>query len=42
MPGEYKIAGSLGLYDRENEQEKLKLPGPIHENISVYVSAFPT
>lgn len=39
MSGEYEIAGSIGLYERENEQEKLKIPGPIKDDISVYVSA---
>lgn len=37
MSGEYEIAGAIGLYDRENEQEKLKIPGPIKENLAVYV-----
>lgn len=38
MSGEYEVAGSLGLYERANEQEKLKIPGPIKDDISVYVS----
>ena len=37
MSGEYIIAGSLGLYDRVEDQEKLKIPGPIKEDISLYV-----
>ena len=37
MSGEYMIAGSLGLYDRIEDQEKLKIPGPIKEDISLYV-----
>lgn len=37
MSGEYIIAGSLGLYERFEEQEKLKIPGPIKEDISLYV-----
>lgn len=42
MPGEYDIAGSLGLYERDNEVEKLKIPGPIKEDISLYVSLLKT
>lgn len=38
MSGEYDVAGSLGLYERDNEVEKLKIPGPIKEDISLYVS----
>jgi hypothetical protein len=38
MSGEYEIAGAVGLYERENDQEKLKIPGPIKEEISLYVS----
>ncbi len=38
MSGEYEIAGTVGLYERENDQEKLKIPGPIKEEISLYVS----
>lgn len=38
MSGEYKIAGTVGLYERENELEKLKIPGPIKEDISLFVS----
>ncbi|XP_055540062.1 A disintegrin and metalloproteinase with thrombospondin motifs 7 [Wyeomyia smithii] len=37
MPGEYEIAGSLGLYDREDEQEKIKIPGPITDDITISV-----
>jgi ADAM-TS Spacer 1 len=40
MSGEYDVAGSLGLYERDNELEKLKIPGPIKEDISLYVSHF--
>jgi len=39
MSGEFNIAGSLGLYERESETEKLKIPGPIKEDISIYVSS---
>lgn len=38
MSGEYEIAGSAGLYERDNDLEKLKVPGPIKEDISLYVS----
>lgn len=38
MSGEYDVAGAVGLYERENEVEKLKIPGPIKEDISLYVS----
>ena len=38
MSGEYDIAGSMSGYERDSEQEKLKIPGPIKEDISVYVS----
>lgn len=37
MSGEYEIAGAMGLYERENEIEKLKIPGPIREDIALYV-----
>lgn len=29
MPGEFKIDKIMGLYERDNEQEKVKIPGPI-------------
>lgn len=38
MSGEYEIAGAAGLYERDSEVEKLKIPGPIKEDISLYVS----
>lgn len=38
LPGEFNIAGAIGLYEREAEQEKLKIPGPIKYDIAVYVS----
>lgn len=38
MSGEYQIAGATGLYERENEMEKLKIPGPIKEDITLFVS----
>lgn len=38
LPGEYTIAGAQALYERENELEKLRIPGPIKEAIVIYVS----
>lgn len=38
LPGEYTVAGAQALYERDNEVEKLKIPGPIKEAIVVYVS----
>lgn len=40
MSGEYDIAGTVGLYDRDNEKESLKIPGPIKEDMSLYVIYF--
>lgn len=40
MSGEYQIAGTTGLYERENEMEKLKIPGPIKDDIALFVSPF--
>lgn len=37
MSGQVMIAGSLGLYSREDELDSLKIPGPILEEISVHV-----
>jgi hypothetical protein len=37
MSGEYEIAGTTGLYERTEDQEKLKIPGPIKYNISLNV-----
>lgn len=38
LPGEYTVAGAQALYERENEVEKIRIPGPIKESILVYVS----
>lgn len=35
--GEYDIAGSKALYEREDEIEKLKISGPIKHDISLNV-----
>lgn len=37
MPGEFAIGKIMGLYERENEQEKIKIPGPIPFDLSVKV-----
>lgn len=37
LSGEYNIAGALGLYERKNDKETLKIPGPIVEDIILYV-----
>ncbi|XP_053669727.1 A disintegrin and metalloproteinase with thrombospondin motifs 7, partial [Anopheles nili] len=37
LPGEYEVASSLCLYERENEQEKLKIPGPIMEDVNLFI-----
>ena len=38
LPGEYNIAGAVGLYEREAELEKMIIPGPIKQDIALYVS----
>jgi hypothetical protein len=38
LPGEYNIAGSVGLYEREAELEKMIIPGPVKHDIALYVS----
>lgn len=40
MSGEYELGGTLGLYERDNEREKLKIPGPIKDNLSLYVRIY--
>lgn len=38
MPGEFSIHKlTKGLYERDNEQEKIKIPGPIPFDITVKV-----
>lgn len=42
MSGEFLIAQAVGLYERDSDQEKLKIPGPIKHDITVNVSkAYP-
>lgn len=38
MPGEYMIAGAMGLYEREEDQETIKIPGPVKHEITLNVS----
>uniref|UniRef100_A0A336MHP1 CSON001890 protein n=1 Tax=Culicoides sonorensis TaxID=179676 RepID=A0A336MHP1_CULSO len=37
ISGEYEIAGSLGLYEREHELENLTIPGPTKEDITIHI-----
>lgn len=37
MPGEFMIDKIMGLYERDNEQEIIKIPGPIPFDLSVKV-----
>ncbi|XP_060526529.1 A disintegrin and metalloproteinase with thrombospondin motifs 7 isoform X2 [Cylas formicarius] len=37
LPGEYSIAGTQALYERENHLEKIRIPGPIKEPIVVSI-----
>ncbi|KAL1396499.1 hypothetical protein pipiens_010494 [Culex pipiens pipiens] len=37
LPGEYEMAGSLALYERDDEQERVKIPGPISDDIVIAV-----
>lgn len=37
MSGEFLIAQAVGLYERDSDQEKLKIPGPIKHDITVNV-----
>lgn len=38
MAGEYLVAGTPALYERDRDLEKVKIPGPIEEDILIYVS----
>lgn len=38
MPGEFMIGNIMGLYDREDDLEKIKIPGPTEFNLSISVS----
>ncbi|XP_056632965.1 A disintegrin and metalloproteinase with thrombospondin motifs 7 isoform X1 [Diorhabda sublineata] len=37
LPGEYTVAGTQALYGRDNQLEKIRIPGPIMEPIVVYI-----
>lgn len=42
MPGEFSIDKLImGLYERDNEQEKIKIPGPIPFDVAVRVCSNP-
>jgi len=34
------VAGTPALYDRERDWEKVHIPGPIKEDILIYVSTY--
>lgn len=38
LAGEYQVAGTPALYERDHDKEKVRIPGPIKEDIVVYVS----
>lgn len=38
MPGEFFVDKVVGLYERENEREKIRIPGPIPFDITINVS----
>lgn len=37
LAGEYTIAGAQALYERDNELEKIRIPGPLKEPILIYI-----
>ncbi|XP_012218782.1 A disintegrin and metalloproteinase with thrombospondin motifs 7 isoform X4 [Linepithema humile] len=37
LAGEYEVAGTPALYERDREKEKIRIPGPIKEDIVVYL-----
>ncbi|XP_058060876.1 A disintegrin and metalloproteinase with thrombospondin motifs 7 [Anopheles bellator] len=37
LPGEYEVASSLCLYERDNEKERIKIPGPIMEDVNTFI-----
>ncbi|XP_034943192.1 A disintegrin and metalloproteinase with thrombospondin motifs 7 isoform X2 [Chelonus insularis] len=37
LAGEYEVAGTPALYERDHEKEKVRIPGPIKEDIVVYL-----
>lgn len=38
MSGEFLIADTMALYERDNEQEKIRIPGPIKNDITINVN----
>lgn len=40
MPGEFSIDKIMGLYERESELEKIKIPGPLPFEIAVQVNIY--
>lgn len=38
MPGEFTVGKSMGLYERDDEEEKIKIPGPIQYEMTLSVS----
>ncbi|XP_043584459.1 A disintegrin and metalloproteinase with thrombospondin motifs 7-like isoform X4 [Bombus pyrosoma] len=37
LAGEYQVAGTPALYERDRDREKVRIPGPIKEDIAVYL-----
>lgn len=37
LAGEYEVAGTPALYERDRDREKVRIPGPIKEDIAIYV-----
>ncbi|XP_026670951.1 A disintegrin and metalloproteinase with thrombospondin motifs 12-like isoform X2 [Ceratina calcarata] len=37
LAGEYEVAGTPALYERDRDKEKVRIPGPIKEDIAVYL-----
>ncbi|XP_018575979.1 A disintegrin and metalloproteinase with thrombospondin motifs 7-like [Anoplophora glabripennis] len=37
LPGEYTVAGTQALYERDNHLEKIRIPGPVLEPIVLYI-----
>ncbi|XP_076387839.1 A disintegrin and metalloproteinase with thrombospondin motifs 7 isoform X2 [Megachile rotundata] len=37
LAGEYEVAGTPALYERDRDREKVRIPGPIREDIAVYL-----
>ncbi|XP_043277591.1 A disintegrin and metalloproteinase with thrombospondin motifs 7-like isoform X2 [Venturia canescens] len=37
LAGEYEVAGTPALYERDHDKEKIRIPGPIREDVVVYL-----